>query len=111
MDNNGQQSFSDIVAKFRARLLDAKRLDVGSDEPQENALGMLMQVLSEVEKQRQECIRQMYSHREQAKASEFQASALASVHSMAWAVYDGFIKAEEKSIEERAEAEGKKKKK
>ena len=97
--------FTEVVAKLRARLLDAKNLKIGEDSPQDFALGMMMQLMNEAERQRQACIREMHSHRELAKAAEYQASAYAQVHNMAWAVYDGFIRAEEKSITERKERE------
>jgi hypothetical protein len=93
--------FSDTVAKLRARLLDAQKLDIGKDNPQEFALGMIIQLMNEAEKQRQICVREMHSHRELAKAAEYQASAYSAIHSMAWAVYDGFIRAEERAIAER----------
>lgn len=107
-DDSGNPTFPEVVSKLRARLLDAKSLSIGEDAPQDYALGMIMQLMGECEKQRQVCLREMQSHREQARAAEYQASAFGMVHSMAWAVYDGFIKAQEKSIEEeKAKAEEK----
>jgi hypothetical protein len=101
-------SFGEVVAKLQARLLDAKKLSVGAQEPQEFTLGMFLQLLNDCEKQRQICMREMQSHRELAKAAEFQAGAFGMIHSMAYAVYDGFIRAEEKAIAERQEREAEK---
>lgn len=96
--------FQATVAKLRARVGDAIRLGVGAENPAEFTVGVMFQIMEQCEKNRQDCLRQADSHREQAKAAEYQASAMLGVYEVAWRVYDGFIKAEERS-RERAEFE------
>jgi hypothetical protein len=100
MDEQLNGSFQDTITKMRKRLLDAKRLSVGQENPQDYTLGVLTALMAECEKQRQACLQQVQSHREQAKAAEYQASAFASMHTMSFVVYDQFIRAEERSVEE-----------
>jgi DNA replication protein DnaC len=107
--DQGALTFQETLAKLHARLLDAKKVDLGNDNPQEFALGMMQQLMSEAERQRQACLKQVQDHREQARAAEYQASAYATINSMAWAIFDGYVRQEERAIQERKDREAEKK--
>ncbi len=108
MDEQVNGSFQDVLNKLRRRLIDAKRLDVGTDAPQDFVFGVITNLMSECERQKNACLQQAQSHKEQARAAEYQATAFATVHSMAFSIYDGFIRAEERAVEERKAREAEK---
>ena len=93
--------FATTIANLRKRLLDAKNLNIGSDSPQDFTLGVIIQIMNECERRRQECLRAQQDHLQQAKGAEYQAAAFSMVHSITESVYNGFIQAEERAIEER----------
>jgi hypothetical protein len=97
--------FSEVIGRLRARMLDAMKLGVGTENPAEFSLTALMQVMNECERLKQDCLRQVQSYRELAKAAEHQASAYGQVHSIVWAVYNGMVSGEERSILERQQRE------
>lgn len=95
-------AFSENVAKLRARLVDANRMGLGRDNGADFALANMMQLMNEAEVLRQRALKQAQNLLEQSKASEAQANAFSMIHSMAYAVFDGFVRAAEKSVAEEA---------
>lgn len=94
-------TFAGTIVELRQSLLKAKELDLGADAPQEFTLGVVIQIMNECERRRQECIRAHGDFLAQARAAEYQANAFSMVSSIAQQVYNGFIQAEERSLADR----------
>jgi hypothetical protein len=97
-------SFAEDIIKLRQRVGDAvKRGLVSSDKDLFEA--SLIQIMNDAEKNRQNCVAQAENLRKQASLFDGQAGAFASVSSIVYNVFNGFVLADERDEAARLAAE------
>lgn len=94
--------FTEAIGRLRGRVSDAVALGVGTDNPGEFTAAALIQIMNEAERRRLSCLEQATALRAKAEAAQHQAGAYVQVHAIAWSVYDGFVKAQERANEDLA---------
>jgi hypothetical protein len=89
-------AFGEDILKLRQRVQDAIRKGVVAQDGKEIFEATLVQVMSDAERNRQNCITQAENLRRQASVFDGQAGAFASVSSIIYNVLNGFVTAAEK---------------
>jgi hypothetical protein len=93
-------SYAEDLLKLRKRVVDAVGQNVFDSSSKDIIEAMLIQIMNDAERNRQQCLAQAEGLRKQASQIDGQAGAFASVSSIVYNVLNGFIKAAEKVIEE-----------
>lgn len=97
-------SYAEDIIKLRMKLADA----VGSgalDTSKESFEAVLIQIMNDAERNRQNCVTQAENFRKQASTIDGQAAGFASVVSIVYNVINGYINAAERSKLEEARVE------
>ena len=92
-------SYAEDILKLRQRVNDAFKND-SLDGSKETLEAVLIQIMNDAERNRQNCITQAENLRRQASVFDGQAGAFASVSSIIYNVLNGFVTAAEKDEEE-----------
>ena len=96
-------TFGEDIFKLRKRMLDAVSNNVFEASSKDMIEALLIQILNDAERNRQNCLTQAENLRKQASTIDGQAGAFASVSSIVYNVLNGFVRAAERSKEEIAE--------
>ena len=97
-------SYIEDILKVRAKLAEA--VSAGIDfNTKEQVEALLIQIMNDAEKNRQNCVAQADNLRKQASALDGQAAAFSSVVSIVYNVINGYIKITEKNKVEEQEEE------
>ena len=93
-------SYGEELLKLRKRVVDAVTHNVLKDDNKDIVEALLIQVMNDSERNRQQCVSQAENLRKQAATLDGQAGAFASMGSIVYNVLNGFVKAAERSEEE-----------
>lgn len=93
-------SYGEELLKLRKRVVDAVTHNVLKDDSKNIVEALLIQVMNDSERNRQQCVSQAENLRKQAATLDGQAGAFASMGSIVYNVLNGFVKAAERSEEE-----------
>lgn len=93
-------SYAEDIIKLRKKIIDAATLGVVGQDSKGTFEAMLVQIMNEAEKNRQQCNTQAENLRKQAAMMDGQAGAFASVTSIVYNVLNGFVKNAERDIHE-----------
>lgn len=97
-------SYAEDILKLRARIKDA--MSIGAlDESKETLEAVLLQIMNDAERNRQNMVLQAENLRKQAAMIDGQASAFSSVVSIIYNVINGYVKIAERTKEETAAEE------
>lgn len=104
-------SYAEELFKLRKRIVDAAVSGVVDDNSKTIVEALLIQIMNDGEKNRQQCVSQAENLRKQAATLDGQAGAFASITSIVYNVLNGFIHSAELSKEDdkRIEEENKEK--
>lgn len=94
-------SFAEDILKLRKRIADAVSKGLLDEQGKDFFEANLIQVISDAEKNRQNCLAQADNLKRQASVMEGQAAAFASVTSIVWGVLNGFVSNAERDEAER----------
>lgn len=95
--------FAQAIDNLKRRLAEARAQSLEGGF--ELAEAMLEQVSMEAERFRKDCIRQADQWEAQARAARFQADAYSAVAAMCYRIFNGFVQAGEKRLNEEKAAE------
>lgn len=98
-------SYGEDLLKLRARLGEAVSIGVVDPGSKDTLEAILIQIMNDAEKNRQNCVSQAENLRKQAAMIDGQASAFSSVVSIVYNVINGYIKIAERAKEEDARVE------
>jgi polyhydroxyalkanoate synthesis regulator protein len=93
-------SYSEELLKLRRRVADAVNFKVFDAGNKDIIEALLIQIMNDAEKNRQQCLSQAENLRKQAATIDGQAGAFASVNSILYNVLTGFVKNAERALEE-----------
>jgi hypothetical protein len=99
-------SYTEDILKLRARVADAVKAGVVDESGKPTLEAILVNIMNEAEKNRQNCVAQAENLRRQAAGIDGQAAAFNSTVSIVFSVVNGLVKiAERSNEEEKARAE------
>lgn len=101
-------AYSEDIVKLRARFADAVRYGVVSDDGKNTFEAVLLQIMNDAEKNRQNCMSQAENLRKQAAVLDGQAGGFASVAGIIYNVLNGYVSLAEREAEREAELEAEK---
>jgi hypothetical protein len=95
-------AYSEDILKLRARFADAVRYGVVSEDGKNTFEAVLLQIMNDAEKNRQNCVSQAENLRKQAAVLDGQAGGFASVAGIMYNVLNGYVNLAEREAEEEA---------
>jgi hypothetical protein len=101
-------AYSEDILKLRARFADAVRYGVVSEDGSNTFEAVLLQIMNDAEKNRQNCVSQAENLRKQAAVLDGQAGGFASVASIMYNVLNGYVNLAEREAQREAEEAEKK---
>lgn len=95
-------AYSEDILKLRARFADAVRYGVVSEDGKNTFEAVLLQIMNDAEKNRQNCVTQADNLRKQAAVLDGQAGGFASTAGIIYNVLNGYVNLAEREAEEEA---------
>jgi hypothetical protein len=101
-NKEASMAYSEDILKLRARFADAVRYGVVSEDGSNTFEAVLLQIMNDAEKNRQNCVSQAENLRKQAAVLDGQAGGFASVAGIMYNVLNGYVNLAEREAEEEA---------
>jgi hypothetical protein len=99
-------AYGEDIIKLRKRISDAVSAGLFDPATKDTVEVLLLQIMNDAEKNRQQCVSQAENLRRQASLLDGQAGGFSSLSSIVYNVLNGLVQASEKAAREMTEKEG-----